>query len=98
MSDACAICFVTCEDREQHESRDHNWLLMRCGRCGAAWLPRCGGWRFRGAWSHRCRNGNVGWLAEETGKVCYAAPAMKTNLLENESMTRAVDSRLWLLR
>jgi hypothetical protein len=94
----CAICFITCDDRESHEQTAHDWILMHCACCGAAWVPRCGGWHYRGTWSHRCRNGSVGWLAEELGNVCYPAPAMNPNTLENESMTRAVDSRLWLLR
>src|SRR5437763_12697512 len=97
-SSLCSICFVAFDDREAHENNDHDWSLMHCARCGAAWSPRCNGWRYRGVWSHRCRDGNVGWLPEELGKVCYPSAAMNTNVLENESMTRAVDSRLWLLR
>src|ERR1043165_1784214 len=97
-SGLCAICFVSCEDRIAHEYAEHNWTQMHCSRCGAPWLPRCNGWRHRGVWIHRCRDGNVGWLPEELGKVCYPAAAMNATTLENESMTRAVDSRLWLLR
>ena len=98
MSDECAICFAECTNRIAHETNDHDWSLMLCALCGARWLPACGGWRYRGSWAHRCPDGRVGWLAEELGKVCYPSPAMKTISLENESATRAVDSRLWLLR
>src|SRR5439155_2932235 len=97
----CAICFTTFANqdaRDDHEQHHHDWSLMHCACCLAAWVPRCCGWRFDGAWIHRCRNGDVGWLAENGRKVCYSSRAMTTYNLENESATSAVDSRLWLAR